>query len=221
MKLLHDTPNGHTFIQVDKNGQNCILVYGGSNQMVTKEQINETLSNFGNGDYILLQNEINEISYIMQRAHDIGMNIIVNPSPFDEKIMKMPLKYVNFFLINEIEAKLLAEIDSDKNLLDCLVEKFPNSHFVMTVGSKGAYYAYKNIRYYQDIFDVKVVDTTAAGDTFTGYFLSSYLAGRNLQKCLKVASAASALAVSKFGAATSIPTKSEVENFLKKQSNLL
>ncbi|NLJ95434.1 MAG: ribokinase [Clostridiaceae bacterium] len=216
LRILPGVPSGHTFIQVDKDGQNCILVYGGSNHLITYEQIDETLSNFDQGDYLLLQNEINEIPYLMQEAHSKGMKIVLNPSPFDEKIEKMPLQYVDFFLVNEIEAAQLAEGESDEELLDQLVKKFPDSHVIMTVGSGGSYYAHKTIREYHDIFDIQVVDTTAAGDTFTGYFLSSYLEGKNPKDCLRIASAASALAVSKAGAGPSIPTLQEVGKFLSK-----
>lgn len=215
LQILPDAPSGHTFIQVDKDGQNCILVYGGSNQMITRKQIDETLAHFNEGDFLLLQNEISEVPYIMKNAHAKGMKVVLNPSPFDEKIADMPLEYVDFFLINEIEAAQLTEGESDAELLDHLVERFPNSHFIMTVGSRGAYYAYQDNRAHHGIFDVKVVDTTAAGDTFTGYFIHAYIDEKSPQECLKIASAASALSVSKSGAGPSIPLQGEVEQFLE------
>ncbi len=215
LEVLKDSPSGHTFIQVDRKGQNCILVYGGSNQQITKEQIDLTLDNFSKGDYLILQNEINNIPYIMEKAYEKGMKIILNPSPMDEKIDQMPLNYVDFFLVNEIEAAQLAEGNSDEELLNNLLIKYPESHIVMTVGSRGAYYAHKDIREHHGIFDIKVVDTTAAGDTFTGYFMSAFIEGKTPSECLRFASAASTLAVSKAGASTSIPKRKEVEEFLE------
>lgn len=220
LEVLEEYPSGHTFIQVDRNGQNCILVYGGSNQKITKTQIEQTLADFSAGDYLILQNEINGIPYIMELAHQKGLKIVLNPSPIDEKIDLMPLEYVDFFLVNEIEAGQLVEGTTDEELLDNFVKKFPHSHILMTVGSRGSYYAHQNIREHHGIFNVDVVDTTAAGDTFTGYFISSFIARKSPIDCLKMASAASALAVSKAGASTSIPIRDQVEEFLSDLNRL-
>ena len=103
--------NGHAIIQKQPNGQNCILLYGGSNRQNTRTQVDEVLSHFEKGDYLILQNEINEIAYIMERAHEKGMIIVLNPSPMDEKIFTYPLEYVDYFLLNEIEAKDLTGFD--------------------------------------------------------------------------------------------------------------
>ncbi|HKM44129.1 MAG TPA: ribokinase [Dysgonamonadaceae bacterium] len=219
LKIIDNIPSGHTIIQVDQSGQNCILVYGGANKMITREQIYQTLSNFSKNDYLVLQNEINEIPYIMELAYKKGIKIILNPSPIDEKIRSLPLEYVDFFLVNEIEAAPLAEGNTDLELLDNLQIKYPNSHIVMTVGSRGAYYANQDTREYHDIFDVDVVDTTAAGDTFTGFFMAAFLEEKTPLECLRFASAASALAVSRAGASASIPLRKQVINFLAKLSS--
>ena len=215
LKIIDNAPSGHTFIQVDRKGQNCILVYGGANQMITRDQIDQTLAYFSQNDYLVLQNEINEIPYIMQSAHKKGMKIILNPSPMNDKISLMPLEYVDFFLVNEIEAGQLVEGNTDMQLLDNLLKKYPDSHIVLTVGSRGAYYAHKNIRDHHGIFDIGVVDTTAAGDTFTGFFISAFLEDQSPAECLRLASAASTLAVSRAGASTSIPLRKEVIDFLE------
>ena len=79
---------GHTMIQVDKNAQNCIILYGGTNQMQTREFVDEVLADFGEGDYLLLQNEINMLDYIIDQAYEKKMKIVMNPSPFDEDVYK-------------------------------------------------------------------------------------------------------------------------------------
>jgi len=214
VRILEDTPSGHTFIQVDKSGANCILVYGGANQQITVEQIDETLLTFSKNDILLLQNEINNCSYIMESAFNKGMKIVLNPSPFDEKIKDLPLEYVDFFMVNEIEAKQFIDGDSEKDILDEFTKTFPNSHIVMTVGKNGAYYAYRNDREYHDVFDVEVIDTTGAGDTFTGYFVSSFIQNKHPYECLRIASAASSIAVSHKGASASIPNLHQVYDFL-------
>lgn len=214
VKVLEEVSSGHTFIQVDSQGQNSILVFGGSNHQISKEQVDETLSHFEAGDFLILQNEINEIPYIMEQAHQKGIKIVLNPSPMDDKIYQMPLDHVDFFLLNEIEAGQLAQGETDQDLLESMVNTYPGAHIIMTVGSRGAYYAHQDIREHHDIFKVDVVDTTAAGDTFTGYFLSSFINGKTPAECLRFASAASAIAVSRAGASTSIPYFEEVEAFL-------
>ncbi|NLM18584.1 MAG: ribokinase [Clostridiaceae bacterium] len=214
LQQLDNAPSGHTVIQVDKTGLNCILVYGGANSLQTRENIDNTLKNFSANDYLILQNEINDISYIMEKAKSIGMKIILNPSPIDEDILALPLDYVDVFMVNEIEAAQLVDGDSDEELLDNFVKKYPDAHTVMTIGSRGAHYAYKDQREFHGIFDIKVVDSTAAGDTFTGYFIQTFAETNDAYEALRVASAASTLAVSRAGASTSIPYLEEVEQFL-------
>ncbi|HOE88815.1 MAG: Ribokinase [Spirochaetes bacterium ADurb.Bin315] len=205
--------SGHTVIQRDANGQNNIILYGGSNQAITEEQIDETLQYFSSGDYLLLQNEINLIPSIMTKAAEIGMVIVLNPSPIDEKLLAYPLELVDIFLLNEIEAMDIVGSESPPDeLLRSLSSKFPEAQIVLTLGEEGALYldrkGGKILKH--GIFDVEVVDTTAAGDTFTGYFIATLAKTNDPQEALRVASLASALVVSRLGAAPSIPTKEEV-----------
>ena len=95
--------SGHTIIQVDKEGQNSIILYGGANQKQTKEYVDEVLSNFSEGDYIILQNEINLLDYVIDVAYSRGMKIVLNPSPFNEKLETCDFSNFLIFLINEIE----------------------------------------------------------------------------------------------------------------------
>ena len=97
--------NGHTVIQVDRNGQNCIILFGGSNQKQTREHIDEVLGNFAAGDMLVLQNEVNELDYIIDKAYERGMVIVLNPSPFDSKLEACDMKKVTYFLVNEVEAE--------------------------------------------------------------------------------------------------------------------
>lgn len=210
-----DAQGGHTVIQVDEQGQNCIILYGGTNQMQTKEYIDEVLSHFGTDDYLILQNEINLLDYLIDRAYERRMRIVLNPSPFDDKLKKCDLSKISLFLLNEIEGEqFTGQSDPDK-MLCCLAEKFCHAQFVLTLGSQGSVY-YDGIRkIYQDIFPVKAVDTTAAGDTFTGYFLASVMKGRDIAMSLRIAAKASSIAVSRAGAVSSIPSASEVESTMQ------
>ena len=213
--------NGHAIIQKQPNGQNCILLYGGSNRQNTRTQVDEVLSHFEKGDYLILQNEINEIAYIMERAHEKCMIIVLNPSPMDEKIFTYPLEYVDYFLLNEIEAKDLTGFDvcTEKEgietdaLLDAVCSHFPNSKVVLTLGEYGSIYKDEKQKIHQPIVKVPVVDTTAAGDTFTGFFIGSIAKGLSPKEAMQIAAKASAIAVSRQGAAPSIPELNEVYDF--------
>lgn len=217
-----EIPNGHAIIQTTPDGENNIILYGGANQKITKEDVEIVLSNFESGDYIVLQNEINQLSYIMEKAHEKGMKIVLNPSPMNEKIFKLPLSYVDYFLLNEVEGSAVCELEEAKSeelkseeLADKLTEQFPNAKIVLTLGKAGSVYAFKKERIYQEIFPVKAVDTTAAGDTFTGFFISEIIRGKEPKEALKTASLASSIAVGRAGAAPSIPTYEEVQEKLK------
>lgn len=209
--------NGHAIIQVNSEGNNCILLYGGTNQAFTKEYIDTVLESFGQGDFVLLQNEINLVDYIIERAHDKGMKIVLNPSPINEALKKYPLEKVDFFILNEVEGKAITGEDDAEHIIDKLQKLYPRAAIVLTLGEKGSIYKYKNINIVQPIYKVKVVDTTAAGDTFTGYFIAGVCAGLSIEECLKRASIASGLSVSRHGAAASVPYKKEVDEILINQ----
>lgn len=203
-------PCGHTVIQVDKDGQNCILLYGGANRSITREFVDEVLSAFGKDDIILLQNEINELDYIVDRAYEKGMMIILNPSPYDDKLKACDMSKVSMFLVNEIEGYQITGERKPERILVAVKEKYPSAKIVLTLGGDGSVYQDETGIYHQGIFKVKAVDTTAAGDTFTGYFISSIIDGMSVKEGLEMAAKASAIAVSRPGATASIPIKQEV-----------
>ena len=205
--------NGHTVIQVDRNGQNCIILFGGSNQKQTREHIDEVLGNFAAGDMLVLQNEVNELDYIIDKAYERGMVIVLNPSPFDSKLEACDMKKVTYFLVNEVEAEQMTGESSPEKQPEKLLEMYPQGKFVLTMGSRGSLYKDSTQEYHQGIYKVKAVDTTAAGDTFTGFFLASVLEGKEIPEALDMAARASAIAVSRAGASSSIPTVEEVKHF--------
>ncbi|MBO5292333.1 MAG: ribokinase [Lachnospiraceae bacterium] len=202
---------GHAIIQRDPSGQNCILLFGGTNQRNTKMRVDEVLEHFSEGDFLVLQNEINEIGYIMEKAHEKGMTIVLNPSPMDEKIETYPLDYVDYFLLNEVEAEeLCGKRETDEELLQAVADRFPESRIVLTLGEKGSVYKDENEMIEQPIFRVPVVDTTAAGDTFTGFFIGGIMQGETPKEAMAHAAKASSIAVSRPGAAPSIPFRREL-----------
>lgn len=204
--------SGHAVIQVDRNGQNCILLFGGANQSITRQQIDETFSHFEEGDVLLLQNEINEIPYLIESGRKKGMYIYLNPSPITKELLDMPLNLVDCFILNEVEATdLCGKKADDGELARLLQEKYPNASILLTLGEKGCIYRDKECCYSQGACSVKVVDTTAAGDTFTGYFIAGVCSGRDVPSSLLYATTAAAIAVSRKGASVSIPSAKEVD----------
>jgi ribokinase len=209
--------SGHTIIQVDKNAQNSILLFGGANQEFTKEFIDSILDNFTSEDILLLQNEVNLLSYIVDKAYEKGMQIALNPSPFNEKLNDVDLTKVSIFLLNEVEGGQITGLVDPDEVLEKMREMFPKAKIVLTLGKDGAKYAEGDQVYHQPIFKVKAVDTTAAGDTFTGYFLSGLIEGMDIPSILKMSAKASSIAVTRNGAVQSIPFKQEVLEALKEE----
>ncbi len=204
-------PPGHAVIQVDSSGQNSIILYGGSNQSMTCEYVDKVLSKFGRGDMILLQNEINFNEYIINKASEREMAVILNPSPIDGNLKKYPLELVKYFILNELEGYELTGKTNADEISEEMLRKYPDSSIVLTLGKKGVMYLDNNIRIRHGIYEVKVVDTTAAGDTFTGYFVAGLAEGLPIDKNLERASIASSISVSRLGASDSIPYKEEID----------
>jgi len=211
--------SGVAIIQVEDGGQNSIFVYSGANRMLTSEYIVSCLGKAEKGDFALLQNETNETATIISEAAKRGMTVVFNPSPLAENIKTLPLEDVGVFMVNEIEGAELAGMNGDddpEKILAALGERYPDAVIVMTLGTRGVVCKAEGKVFRQEAFRVNAVDTTAAGDTFCGYFLASRCKGEDVQKSLLAATAASAISVSRAGAAPSIPTADEVAEFLSK-----
>lgn len=215
-------PSGRAFIQVREDGQNCILLFGGANRAITEAEVDGMLSGFSREDWLLLQNETSANARAMSEAARRGMRIILNPSPADACLDALPLDLVDCFLLNEIEAEVLsgAPVASGvESALDALARRFPRAELVLTLGADGVAYRAprsgaggRTLRV--GAMKVEAVDTTAAGDTFTGYFLASRARGEPAAEALSEAAAAAALCVTRSGAAPSIPTRAELAAFL-------
>lgn len=202
--------SGNAIIQVSAKGQNSIVLFGGANRKNDKAYIDEVLSHFGEGDLLILQNEINLLDYLIERAAQRKMKIALNPSPYDDAVERCDLSKVHWLLMNEVEgAQITGEQDPDA-ILRKVQKRYPQVHTVLTLGKDGVVYQAGQQQFTHGIYNVPVVDTTAAGDTFTGYFFAGIARGDSPQECLRVASIASSLAVSRKGAIPSIPWRDEV-----------
>lgn len=201
---------GQAFIQLDKDGTNSILVYAGANAAVTVDFIDEVLDNFEKDDILLIQNEISNTAYLVEKAYEIGMRIILNPSPFTDELRKIDLKKIFCIILNEIEAAQWVKSKKVYDFISYASEHVPELKVVLTLGENGSIYLENQNIYRQFAYKLPVLDTTAAGDTFTGYFVAGLFQGENIKTIMKNASVAATLAISREGAATSIPKIEEV-----------
>lgn len=216
--VLEDTRTGHAIIQKSEDGDNCILLFGGANQKITKEQIDRTLADFQPGDLLVIQNEISELEYLVRRAKERKMLTALNPSPMEDSLLPL-LSMVDYVILNEIEAAQFLRLDRAGDpdwMADDLIRQFPDMTVVLTLGKDGSLYARGTERIRQEAFAVQAVDTTAAGDTFTGFLLAGLLTDGDPARAMEYAAAASAISVTRLGAAPSIPERDEVLRFLKK-----
>ena len=214
-----DGMQGHTVIQVDSKGENCILLYGGTNRRISEDQIDETLSHFGAGDWLVLQNEINNLPRIVDTAYAQGMKIVLNPSPYEDSLKDVDFGKLSWLLVNEVEACQCSGSDEPVMAWDVLHARYPNLSLLITLGGAGSIAHCVSPEgldtVCQQAFKADAVDTTAAGDTFTGYFIGGLAEGQPLAECMRRASMASAISVTRMGAAVSIPGKDEVEQRLE------
>ena len=134
------------------------------------------------------------------------MKVVLNPSPFDERLGQCDLDKVDLFFLNEVEGEQITGEKEPAAILSEMKERFPDAEVVLTVGAEDG----KDV-VYQEAFPVKAVDTTAAGDTFTGFFLAAAMEGALGAEALRRAAKASSIAVSREGASVSVPTKEEVD----------
>lgn len=201
-----ESKNGHAMIQVGNGGENAIFIYPGSNEKMTPEYVDEVLSAFDRGDLLLLQNEINAVDYIVEKAYARGLTVLFNPSPYNEKIAAVDFQKLSYLILNEVEAQAITGAEEPEECLAALKKRYPALKVLLTLGEKGSMLMDGEALWRQVAYVVEPVDTTAAGDTFTGYFA----AGRPVCEALRDASLASAVAVSKEGASPSIPTAEQV-----------
>lgn len=207
-----EEPGGHAIIQVEEgSGQNSIVLYGGANQSIAPEHVMQALAAFAPGDILLLQNEINATAALVRRGHAAGLRVCLNPAPMDSAVLDFPLELLDLLIVNEHEGEALSGEREPERILDALAAKLPQTRLCLTLGKDGVMFrAVGGSTIFQAASAHKPVDTTAAGDTFIGYFLAGELAGKTVPEALAYASEAAGLSVTRPGAMDSIPWASEL-----------
>ena len=203
-------PTGMAFIQVNAQGQNCIVLNSGANASFTRERFVEVLSHFNPGVTLVLQNEINGLAVLIGLAKAKGMLVAFNPSPFTSAILELPLSLIDTLIVNEVEGEGLSGSADPEMILSTLTQRYPSTQIILTLGEHGVMAMISGQRLVVDALKVNVVDTTAAGDTFLGFYLGSLAEGNSVEASLKTAVIAAGITVTRPGASSSIPTLSEV-----------
>ena len=203
IEVLPDAPTGCAVIQVADDGENAIVLLHGANFEVTPEIVRRAVEKMPGGSVVLLQNEISSSRECIEFAAKRKLRIFFNPSPMDKTIAGLPLEEIDTFLVNEEEAR---------ELETCAGKRLGNCNILTTLGARGAEYRGRNGEFVRvpAVHAGKAVDTTGAGDTFTGYFIASLVRGKDPEEALQTAAAAAAVAVTRPGAAESIPYLSEI-----------
>jgi ribokinase len=204
-------PTGHAIIQLDPDGHNCIIILSGANRAHDRRDLESALDGHGPGDLVLVQNETNGVPTFVEAAKVRGLTVAYNPSPVDEGSAAVDLGLVDFLFVNEHEAMALTGTSDTEAALDVLASRLETTGIVLTLGDQGSVFRRGTLEYRSPATQASVVDTTAAGDTFTGFFLATILRDGTPEHALDVAGRAAAIAVGRPGAAQSIPDRREVD----------
>lgn len=206
---------GHAVIQVDgHSGQNAILLFGGANREITREMIGSSLERARPGDVLLVQNELNAVGEILRAGHERGMYTAFNCAPFTPEARAYPYELVDLLFVNETEGGGLTGETEPEAMLRALGRLCPGL-IVLTLGIRGALALHEGRVLHEGIVPVQAVDTTGAGDTYTGYFLAELMTSGSVEQAMRIAAAAAALEVTRPGAAAAVPKADEVQDFLR------
>lgn len=215
-----EAATGTAIIIVDERGENIIIVSPGANGRVAREDIDHIDKLLDQAKYLLLQFEtpLETVQYAIEMASQKKVKVILNPAPA-KKVPPEILTKVDFLVPNETETKLLTGLEvKDLDSAEAAGRKLAElgiSVVIITLGEKGALLVTGDEAIHIPAQKVKVVDTTAAGDAFIGGLATALVKGYALKDAVKYASCAGTLAVTRFGAQTSLPTSEEVELFYK------
>lgn len=211
-------PTGVALITVDKNAENSIVVAPGANYKVDKSYIDKNLDAIKNSDIVVVQLEtpLETIKYVLKRAKEFNKYTILNPAPA-VKLEDELIENVDLLTPNETELEIISgiEINSEEDILKAakiMIEKGVKE-LIVTLGSKGSLYINKEKSMFKKAYKVEAVDTTAAGDSYTGALSVAFANDKHVEEAMDFASKVGALSVMKEGAQSSLPTLNDVLNF--------
>ncbi|MBQ9552105.1 MAG: ribokinase [Clostridia bacterium] len=202
---------GHAIIEVC-HGENRILLHGGANRLIDEAQIDRTVAAFEAGDWLVIQNEISNIPYLIEAAKKQGLKVFFNAAPVAEEVHSYPLELVDVLCVNEVEGAFLAQTEEREfeKLAEILHKRYSNAEILLTVGAEGSYCVNQSGSWFVPSLKVNAVDTTAAGDTYSGFWLAEKIRSGDSHAAMRYATRAASITVQRPGAAESIPTAEEL-----------
>lgn len=214
-----EAASGVAQIIVDKKGENSIVVAPGANLKLNRDDIDNAENQITQADILLIQLEIpvDTIIYAAKKAHKLGKKVILNPAPATELPDEL-FTYLYMITPNESETELLTGISvtDEPSAAEAakVLKKRGVENIIITMGSKGAFIFTDEMQKIIPAYNVKAVDTTAAGDCFNGALAVAIAAGTDLEEAVRFANRAASIAVTRPGAQASMPFRNEVENAL-------
>ena len=199
---------GHANISVDDHGENQIILYPGTNRMISEDAINSALSAAAAGDFLVMQNETNGQKLAAQTARQLGLRVMYAAAPFDTDAVSDVLPFTDLLVLNQIEADQLQEAVGKP------LDHLGVGNIVVTLGADGCRWldVQAGSELHVPAIPVEAVDTTGAGDTFTGYLVAGLDRGMPMQQALTLATQAGAIMVTRHGTADVIPDLKDIED---------
>ncbi|WP_432664285.1 ribokinase [Wukongibacter baidiensis] len=218
IKKLKDATTGIAVIMVNDEGENSIVVIPGANFELTPEHIDDSIEAIKGSDIVVTQLEtpVDTVRYALKRAKELGKYTILNPAPA-AKLDDELISYIDLLTPNETELEVLSgvKIETESDILAgarVLMNKGVKE-LIVTMGEKGALYVNDKENNVYPAHKVEPVDTTAAGDSFTGGIAVALSEGKSMEEAIKFATKVGAITVTREGAQSSLPTREEVERF--------
>jgi len=220
IQIINGKSTGCAFVTVDSAGENNIVVIQGTNKLLTKDMIDKNINLLEEADIVLLQLEIpiDVVKYTINLAKDKNKVVVLDPAPAQSEILEDIFNKVDFIKPNETELSMLTgmptnTIEEIEQAARKLNEK-GLKNVIVTLGKKGSMLINQEGAYLFEAPTVKIVDTTAAGDSFLATFAINLANGLEIEECIKRANKVASFVVTRKGAQSSIPTKEEVEKLI-------
>jgi len=201
-----DTATGHANIHVDAHGENNIVLFPGANHKISDGMIGAALAEASPGDFLLMQNETLGQVYAGRTAKTLGLRVAYAAAPFRADGVSEIMEHVDLLILNAVEAQQLSDATGR------MLEEMPISDIVVTLGADGCKWVSNTRKESRSFpsYKVDVVDTTGAGDTFTGYLVAALDRGFDMADAIDLAMRAGALMVARHGTADVIPDLKEI-----------
>ena len=211
--------SGTAMIVLDASGQNQIVVANGANDTLLPADIEKHAERIRSSRALVIQLEtpLAGVQTACELAHRAGVPVLLNPAPFTPVPVEL-LRCCRFVIPNEGEASRLTGCEvrdpaTAAVAARALREQAPEAEILITLGSQGVWVAGREFTGHVPGLSVRAVDTVGAGDTFIGAFLTRWLEGAGLAEAARFGGTAAAIAVTRQGAQSSLPTRAEIEAF--------